>query len=134
MYSVGVREHFMVAHSFQGTLFGPAQQLHGHTYTVDVEFRTAQLTGEGVVVDIARAHRALRAVLDPLNYKNLDELPEFQQQNTTTEFLAKHVFDRLRNTIGHGALGPGATELTSLKVTLHESHIAWASYEGSLRD
>lgn len=133
MYSVGVREHVMVAHSFEGELFGPAQRLHGHTFVVDVEFQAEQLTPEAVVVDIARAHVALRAILDALNYRNLDDLPEFAGQNTTTEFLARLVFDRLRAAIGRGELGPGGSELAALKVTLHESHIAWASYTGSLK-
>ena len=132
MYSVGVREHVMVAHSFEGELFGPAQRLHGHTYVVDVEFRRAELTAEGVVVDIARAHTALRAVLDALNYRNLDELTEFRGHNTTTEFLSRLIFDRLRERIAGGELGPGSDALHSLRVTLHESHIAWASFEGAL--
>ena len=132
MHGVGVREHVMVAHSFAGELFGPAQRLHGHTYVVDVEFRRAALTAEGVVVDIARAHAALRAVLEKLNYRNLDELPELAGINTTTEVLARFVFDRLRERILRGELGPGGDSVHSLRVTLHESHLAWACYESAL--
>jgi 6-pyruvoyl-tetrahydropterin synthase len=131
MYSIGVREHVMVAHSFEGELFGPAQGLHGHTYVVDLTLQRRELTKEGVVVDIARAHQALRAVLDALNYKNLDELPELHGHNTTTEFLARLIFDRMRERIASGELGPGSDGLSGLKVTLHESHIAWASYESA---
>ena len=132
MYSVGVREHVMVAHSFQGELFGPAQRLHGATYVVDAEFRGERLDPHGVVVDIGRASEALKNVLAALHYRNLDELPELAKQNTTTEFLAKLIFDRLAERIAKGELGPGSDALQSLKVTLHESHVAWASYEGAL--
>ena len=132
MYTVCVREHIMIAHSFAGELFGPAQQLHGATYIVDVEFRRAQLDRDGLVVDIALATQALHAVLAPLNYRNLDQEAEFSGRNTTTEFLAKAVFDRMVARIRAGGLGASASGLSSLRVTLHESHVAWASYEGEL--
>jgi 6-pyruvoyltetrahydropterin/6-carboxytetrahydropterin synthase len=123
----------MVAHSFRGELFGPAQKMHGATYVVDVELRRAELGQEGVVVDIGRAHQALDRVLGELTFKNLDEEPAFAGQNTTTEFLSRAVFDRLRAAIVAGDLGPGSAELVSMRVTLHESHVAWASYEDRLR-
>jgi 6-pyruvoyl-tetrahydropterin synthase len=123
----------MVAHSFRGELFGPAQKMHGATYVVDVEFRRAELGQEGVVVDIGRAHQAVDRVLGELTFKNLDEEPAFAGQNTTTEFLSRAVFDRLRAAIVAGDLGPGSAELVSMRVTLHESHVAWASYEDRLR-
>jgi 6-pyruvoyltetrahydropterin/6-carboxytetrahydropterin synthase len=132
MYSVCVRDHIMIAHSFVGESFGPAQQLHGATYVVDVEFRRAQLDPDGLVVDIGRASQVLREVLAPLNYRNLDPLPEFVGRNTTTEFLAKVVFDRIVASIQAGRLGPSASALTSLRVTLHESHLAWAAFEAEL--
>jgi 6-pyruvoyltetrahydropterin/6-carboxytetrahydropterin synthase len=133
MYSVGVREHVMIAHSFRGELFGPAQRLHGATYVVDAELRGERLDVHAVVVDIARASEALKQVLAALHYRNLDELPELAGQNTTTEFLAALIFERLAERITKGELGPGSDGLVSLKVTLHESHIAWAAYEGELR-
>jgi 6-pyruvoyltetrahydropterin/6-carboxytetrahydropterin synthase len=132
MYSVCVRDHIMIAHSLNGESFGPAQQLHGATYVVDVEFRRRQLDDDGLVVDIALASQALREALAPLNYRNIDLLPEFAGRNTTTEFLAKVVFDRVALSISGGRLGASATGLTSLRVTLHESHVAWASYEAEL--
>jgi 6-pyruvoyl-tetrahydropterin synthase len=132
MYSVGVRGHFMVAHSFRGALFGPAQQLHGATYVVDLELRAPSLGPEGVVVDIGRATGALNAVLATLNYRNLDELPELAGRNTTTEVLAQVLFDHLATRIAAGDLGPGSERLAGLRVTLHESHVAWASFEGTL--
>lgn len=132
MYSVCVRDHIMIAHSLVGAAFGPAQQLHGATYVVDVEFRRPQLDDDGLVVDIGLAGQALREVLTPLNYKNIDLLPEFSGRNTTTEFLAKVVFDRMVSAVRNGHLGPSAASLTSLRVTLHESHLAWASFEGEL--
>jgi 6-pyruvoyl-tetrahydropterin synthase len=132
MYSVCVRDHFMIAHSFKGEVFGPAQRLHGATYVVDVEFLRPALDAEGLVVDIGRAAAALKAVLDPLNYRNLDELAAFAGKNTTTEFLARAVFDRMREAIATGTLGETARGLTRMKVTLHESHAAWAAYEDSL--
>lgn len=132
MYSVCVRDHFMIAHSFHGEAFGPAQRLHGATYVVDLEFRRAQLDADGMVVDIGRATDVLRATLSGLNYCNLDEAPEFKGRNTTTEFLARVVFDRIVAAIGRGDLGPGARGVESLRVTLHESHVAAASFDGPL--
>lgn len=132
MYSVSVREHLMIAHSFQGEVFGPAQNLHGATYVVDAEFRRAELDSNGIVVDIGRAGMALKTVLEELNFKNLDDEPRFAGKNTTTEFLARHVFDRLAEKVAEGSLGPGADGLVSMKVTLKESHVAWAAYEGPL--
>lgn len=132
MYSVGVREHVMVAHSFKGEVFGPAQRLHGATFVVDCEFRRPDLTPDNIVVDIGRAGEALKAILAEINYRNLDELPAFAGTNTTTEFLARHVFDRMRAAIGEGRLGPGAEGVRALKVTLWESHVAWAAFEGEV--
>ncbi|HEY8945440.1 MAG TPA: 6-carboxytetrahydropterin synthase [Polyangiaceae bacterium] len=132
MYTVCVRGHVMIAHSFRGELFGPAQRLHGATYVVDVELGRPELGPEGVVVDIGRADSALRAVLGELDYRNLDEEPSFAGKNTTTEFLAKVVYDRLCQRIANGELGPGSESLVRIKVTLRESHVAWASYEAAL--
>ena len=132
IYSVGVRSHVMIAHSFQGELFGPAQRLHGATYVVDVEFRAEQLDPNGVVVDIGRAGDALKAVLAAFEYRNLDTLPELAGRNTTTEFMAQLIFERMAARIARGELGSGSDALTSLKVTLQESHVAWAAYEGTL--
>lgn len=132
MYSLNVRDHFMIAHSFNGEVFGPAQALHGATYVVDAEFKRKSLDDDGLVVDIGLASVALKDCLSPLNYSNLDDNQDFAGQNTTTEFLAKVVFDRLREDVLSGKLGPGALGLDSIKVTLHESHIAWAAYEGQL--
>jgi 6-pyruvoyl-tetrahydropterin synthase len=134
MFSVCVRDHFMIAHSFRGETFGPAQALHGATYVVDAEFRRAALDPDGVVVDIGLASRTLNAVLAEINYRNLDELERFEGRNTTTEFLAFAIFERLRVEIERGALGPSAQGLDALRVTLHESHVAWAAYEGALRN
>jgi 6-pyruvoyltetrahydropterin/6-carboxytetrahydropterin synthase len=133
MYSVLVRDHVMIAHSFTGAVFGPAQRLHGATYIVDVEFRRSDLDPDGIVVDIGRASEVLRAVLSAVNFQNLDDVPEFKGRNTTTEFMARYVFDQISGAIGKGDLGPNAGGIESLKVTLHESHVAAASYEGSLR-
>jgi 6-pyruvoyl-tetrahydropterin synthase len=132
MYSVTVRDHFMIAHSLRGEVFGPAQHLHGATYVVDLELRREALDDDGVVIDIALAAKALAAVLAALDYRNLDEEPELAGRNTTTEFLARYIFDRLAERIGSGELGSGATGLHSLRVTLQESHVAWASYEAEL--
>lgn len=134
MYTVSVRDHFMIAHSFDGEVFGPAQSLHGATYVVDVEFRAAQLGDDGIVVDIGLAGKLLKSVLGELNYRNLDEAGEFKGKNTSTEFLARVVFDRIVERIAAGELGRDGDELVSLRVVLHESHIAWAAYEGSLLD
>lgn len=122
----------MIAHSFRGELFGPAQRLHGATYVVEAEFMGEQLVRENVLVDIGRASAALHEVLDALRYRNLDEIDELQGTNTTTEFVAKLIFDRLAARIAKGALGPGSEGLRALKITLQESHVAWASYEGTL--
>jgi 6-pyruvoyl-tetrahydropterin synthase len=132
MYTVGLRDHFMIAHRLQGKTFGPAQQLHGATYVVDLELRRPELDSDAVVVDIGKASACLRAVLSELNYRNLDEVPEFAGQNTTTEFLARMIFVRLARQIADGKLGPNAAGLTWMCVTLHESHVAWASYQGTL--
>ena len=132
MYSVTVRDHFMIAHSFRGETFGPAQRLHGATYVVDLELRRTALDHEDLVVDIGRATELLRGVLAELNFRNLDELPEFHGRNTTTEFLARVVFDRVAARVRAGALGPEAAGLDSARLTLHESHVAWAAYEGRL--
>jgi len=132
MFSVSVRSHVMIAHSFRGELFGPAQKLHGATYVVDVEFRRPELVPEGVVVDIARAAIALEEVLGELNYKNLDDDPAFAGKNTTTEFLSAVVFERMKVRMASGELGPGSEHIESMKVTLHESHVAWAAFEAKL--
>jgi len=130
MFSVTVRDHVMIAHSFRGAVFGPAQRLHGATYVVDVEFTRAVLDEDGIVVDIGRAGESLRAVLGELNYRNLDDVPEFAGRNTTTEFLARVVFERLVEAIHRGELGEGAGAVEQIRVTLHESHVASASFEG----
>jgi 6-pyruvoyl-tetrahydropterin synthase len=132
MYAVEVREHVMIAHSFKGALFGPAQELHGATFVIDVAFFRETLTAEGVVVDIGRAHDALRSTLAPLNYKNLDALPQFAGQNTTTEFLSRHIFDAMAEAARAGALGPGSEGIARIRVTLHESHLARGWFEGPL--
>ena len=132
MYSLTVRDHFMIAHSFRGEIFGPAQRLHGATYVVDVTFNRPELDGDGVVVDIGLASQRLDAVLGDLRYRNLDEDPAFAGRNTTTEVLARAIFDRIAEEIRGGALGEGARGIASLRVTLRESHVAWGSYEGSL--
>jgi 6-pyruvoyl-tetrahydropterin synthase len=134
MFSVCVRSHVMIAHSFRGELFGPAQNLHGATYVVDVEFRRRELGPEGVVIDIGRATTALEKLLGELNFKNLDDDPAFAGKNTTTEYLSAVVFERMKARIASGELGPGADRVESLKVTLHESHVAWAAFEGKLRE
>ena len=130
MYSVTVRDHVMIAHSFTGEVFGPAQRLHGATYVVDVELARPDLDADGLVVDIGRAAGALRQALADLNYRNLDEIPAFNGRNTSTEFLARVVFDRLLAAMRRGDLGPGASGIERIRVTLHESHIASASFEG----
>ena len=132
MFSVTVRDHIMVAHSFRGEVFGPAQRLHGATYVVDATFRRAALDADGIVVDIGRAAEELHAVLADLNYSNLDDEAAFTGMNTSTEALARVVADRLADRVHSGALGDAARELDGLVVTLHESHIAWASYERPL--
>jgi 6-pyruvoyltetrahydropterin/6-carboxytetrahydropterin synthase len=132
MFKLTVRDHVMIAHSFRGEVFGPAQRLHGATYVVDATFQRQELDSDGLVVDIGLAAQALKEVLEPLAYRNLDEVPDFAGQNTTTEFLAREIFHRLARAVEEGRLGDGARGLTGLEVTLRESHIAWASYEGAL--
>lgn len=132
MYALCVRDHFMIAHSFEGEVFGPAQKLHGATYVVDAEFRRPELDADGLVVDIGLASQVLKATLDDLNYRNLDDEPAFAGRNTTTEFLARVIFDRMAAAVREGRLGDGASGLTAIRITLNESHIAWASYEGTL--
>lgn len=132
MYTLSVRGHMMIAHSFHGELFGPAQRLHGATYIVDLELSREQLGDEGVVVDIGRAQAALSSVLGALDYRNLDEDPAFSGKNTTTEFLARVVHDRMAERLAAGELGPGSESIRSLRVVLRESHLAWAAYEAPL--
>jgi 6-pyruvoyl-tetrahydropterin synthase len=132
VFSVTVRDHMMVAHSLRGEVFGPAQRLHGATYVVDATFRRRNLGADGIVVDIGRATEELRAVLADLNYRNLDDEPAFAGINTSTEALARVIADRLAESVQRGALGDTARELDALSVTLHESHVAWASYERAL--
>ena len=132
MYALNVRDHFMIAHSFTGEVFGPAQKLHGATYVVDAEFRRVELDDDGLVVDIGLASQCLKSVLEALNYRNLDEEPQFAGKNTTTEFLAREIFGRVADAARAGDLGPGATGLAAIKITLNESHVAWASFEGAL--
>jgi 6-pyruvoyl-tetrahydropterin synthase len=132
VYSVTVRDHFMIAHSFRGEVFGPAQRLHGATYVVDVTFRRPDVDADGIVVDIGRATDQVRAILAGLNYRNLDDDAAFAGRNTTTEVLAKTIFDRVVDAMRSGAVGPGAGGVTAVSVTLHESHVASASYEATL--
>ncbi|MFG2107589.1 6-pyruvoyl trahydropterin synthase family protein [Micromonospora chersina] len=132
MFSVTVRDHMMVAHSFRGEVFGPAQRLHGATFVVDATFRRPELDADGIVVDIGLATEQLKAVLGALTYRNLDDEPDFAGVNTTTEVLARTVADRLAEAVHAGRLGAGARGLAGIAVTLHESHVAWASYERSL--
>jgi 6-pyruvoyl-tetrahydropterin synthase len=132
VFSVTVRDHMMIAHSFHGEAFGPAQRLHGATYVVDATFRRARLDADDLVVDIGRASEELKSVLAELTYRNLDDEPAFAGRNTTTEALAQVVADRLADSVQAGALGDTARELDGLVVTLHESHVAWASYERPL--
>lgn len=132
MFSVEVRDHIMIAHSFRGSVFGPAQALHGATFVVDAAFMADALDSNGIVVDIGRAQDVLKAVLSPLNYKNLDDLPEFKNTNTTTEFLTKHIYDRLADAARAGKLGRDGRELKAISVKLSESHVARAWYEAPL--
>jgi 6-pyruvoyl-tetrahydropterin synthase len=131
MHAVEVRDHIMIAHSFRGEVFGPAQKLHGATFVVDAAFMSRDLDTNGIVVDIGRAHEVLKEVLEPLNFTNLDEVPEFKGRNTTTEFLTRHIFDRLAAAARADRLGRPASELSAIRVTLHESHVARAWYEGA---
>jgi len=132
MYSVTVRGHMMIAHSLTGDVFGPAQRLHGATYVVDVEFRRGNLDPNGIVVDIGRATDALNKVLAGFSYRNLDEEPSLKDKNTTTEFLARAVFDGIVAALSRGDVGSSAAGIESLRVTLHESHLASASFDGSV--
>ena len=132
MFSVTVRDHVMIAHSFRGAVFGPAQRLHGATYVVDATFRRPELDADDLVVDIGAATAELGTVLGELNYRNLDEEPAFAGRNTSTELLARVVADRLAERVRAGTLGESARGLTGITVTLHESHVAWASYERDL--
>jgi 6-pyruvoyl-tetrahydropterin synthase len=132
MYTVSVRDHFMIAHSFTGEAFGPAQRLHGATYVVDLEFLRSDLDENGMVVDIGLATEVLKATLAGFNYRNLDEEPAFEGQNTTTEFLAHEIFERVAAAIARGDLGSAARGVERVRVTLHESHVASASFEGLL--
>ena len=132
MFAVEVRDHVMIAHSFRGAVFGPAQALHGATFVIDVAFIARTLDENGIVVDIGRAHEVLKSVLQPLNYRNLDEVPEFKGKNTTTEFLTKYMFDRLASAARAGELGRDGRELDAIRVKIAESHVARASYEAPL--
>ena len=132
MFAVEVRDHIMIAHSFRGAIFGPAQALHGATFVVDAAFSAETLDSNGIVIDIGRAHEALKAVLGPLNNRNQDEIPELKRCNTTTEFLTKHIFERLAKDARAGELGRNGRELKRIRITLSESHVARAWYEADL--
>jgi len=132
MYELTVRDHFMIAHSFRGEIFGPAQKLHGATYVVDATFRRSELDDDDLIVDIGLASQVLSKILADYNYRNLDEIDAFKGRNTTTEFMARVVFDRLAEAVRDGRLGPAASGLSGIRVCLKESHLAWASYEGEL--
>jgi 6-pyruvoyl-tetrahydropterin synthase len=132
LFAVEVRDHIMVAHSFRGAVFGPAQALHGATFVIDAAFIAETLDTNGIVVDIGLAHEVLKEIVKSLNYRNLDDVPEFKGKNTTTEFLTRHVFDGLAEAAKNGRLGRSATELKAIRVTLSESHVARAWYEAPL--
>jgi 6-pyruvoyl-tetrahydropterin synthase len=132
VYAVEVRDHIMIAHSFRGDVFGPAQALHGATFVVDAAFLADELSADGIVIDIGRAHEALKAILAPLNYRNLDDIPDFKGHNTTTEFLTKHVFDGLAEAARSGGLGRDGKDLSAIRVTISESHVARGWYEAPL--
>jgi 6-pyruvoyl-tetrahydropterin synthase len=132
LFTVEVRDHIMIAHSFKGAVFGPAQALHGATFVIDAAFIAETLDGNGIVIDIGRAHDALKALLSPLNYRNLDDIPEFKGRNTTTEFVAKHIYDALAKIARAGELGRPGRELKALRITVSESHVARAQYEAPL--
>ena len=132
MFTVEVRDHIMIAHSFRGAVFGPAQALHGATFVVDAAFIADALDNNGIVIDIGRALDALKATLQPLNYRNLDEVPEFKGKNTTTEFLTKHIYDQLAKAARAGELGRPGRELKAIRIIISESHVARASYEAPL--
>ena len=132
MFAIEVRDHIMIAHSFRGAVFGPAQALHGATLIVDATFMAETLDANGLIIDIGRAHKSLKTVLAPLNYHNLDDLPDLKGANTTTEFLSKHIFDQLAEAARAGLLGRDARELKAIRITILESHVARAWYEGPL--
>lgn len=132
MFTVEVRDHIMIAHSFKGAVFGPAQKMHGATFVIDAAFIADDLDDNAIVIDIGRAHEALKAVLAPLNYQNLDEVPGFKGKNTTTEFLSKYIFDGLAKPARAGELGRPGRELKAIRITLSESHVARAQYEAPL--
>jgi 6-pyruvoyl-tetrahydropterin synthase len=132
MFAVEVRDHIMIAHSFRGALFGPAQALHGATFVVDATFIADELDANGVVIDIGRAHEALKAILAPLNYRNLDDIEAFKGVNTTTEFLTKHIFDGLAEAARSNGLGRDGRQLKAIRVAISESHVARAWYEAPL--
>ena len=132
MFAVEVRDHIMIAHSFRGAVFGPAQALHGATFVIDAAFIAETLDSNGIVIDIGRAHSALKAVLATLNYRNLDDVPAFKDSNTTTEFLTKHIFDGLAKEARAGEFGRSGRELKAIRVTLSELHVARAWYEADL--
>ena len=132
MFAVEVRDHIMIAHSFRGAVFGPAQALHGATFVIDAAFCADKLDINGIVIDIGRAHNALKAIVATLNYRNLDDVPEFKGSNTTTEFLTKHIFEQLAKAARAGELGRDGRELKSIRVTISESHVARAWYEADL--
>lgn len=132
MYTVEVRDHIMVAHSFRGQVFGPAQALHGATFVIDAAFMSRTLDENAIVIDIGRAHEVLKSVLNPLNYQNLDAMEQFKGQNTTTEFLTKYVFDHLTAAAKNNELGRDGKQLHAIRVTISESHVARASYEAQI--
>lgn len=132
MYAVEVRDHIMIAHSLKGEIFGPAQRLHGATFVVDLAFLRETLDANNIVVDIGLATEALKATLAPINYANLDDVSAFKSAVTSTEFLCRYVFDRIAEAIARGDLGQDARNINALRVTLHESHIARAWFEGAL--
>jgi 6-pyruvoyl-tetrahydropterin synthase len=132
LFAVEVRDHIMIAHSFRGSIFGPAQALHGTTFVIDAAFLAETLDANGIVIDIARAHEALKSALAPLNYRNLDDVPDFAGTNTTTEFLTKHIYDRVADAARADQLGRPGRELKAIRVTLSESHVARAWYEAPL--
>ena len=132
MFAVEVRDHIMIAHSFRGAIFGPAQALHGATFVVDACFIAETLDTNGIVIDIGKAHEALKAVLGPLNYKNLDDVAAFKGRNTTTEFLTKHIYDKLAEAARSNGLGRNGRELKAIRITISESHVARAWYEADL--
>jgi 6-pyruvoyl-tetrahydropterin synthase len=132
LFAVEVRDHVMIAHSFRGALFGPAQALHGATFVIDAAFMSEKLDPNGVVIDIGRAHEVLKNVLGPLNYRNLDDIAEFKGANTTTEFLTKHIYGRLAEAARAGKLGRDGRELSAIRITISESHVARAWFEAPL--